>query len=92
MVLASAEKDGKKQTRSKRTAENIIIRSQYNNEEYNKEYNIYNEEYNNKESSLLLQACLGKSGQNDESLVGKRGASPAAAPEVVEPEENRSFF
>jgi hypothetical protein len=71
MVLASAEKDGKKQTRSKRTAENIIImRSQ----------------------SSLLQACLGKSGPNDESSVGKRGASPAAAPEVVEPEENRSFF
>ena len=84
MVLASAEKDGKKQTRSKRTAENIIMRSQYNNEEYNKEYN-------NKESSLL-QAFLGKSGPNDESSVGKRGASPAAAPEVVEPEENRSFF
>jgi hypothetical protein len=70
MVLASAEKDGKKQTRSKRTAENIIMRSQ----------------------SSLLQACLGKSGPNDESSVGKRGASPAAAPEVVEPEENRSFF
>jgi hypothetical protein len=70
MVLASAEKDGKKQTRSKRTAENIIMRSQ----------------------SSLLQACLGKSGPNDESSVGKRGASPAAAPEVVEPEENWSFF